>query len=185
MAAKKAKSKTWYTILSPEIFGKKEIGKTMVSDPNFLVGRKVNISAVEVTNNFSKYYIKFSFKISGLNSDKAYTNFDGSECVRDYISRMVLRYVRRIDTIQDLTTKDGVKIRVKGLAVVSKKAKSKTVKTIRARINELIERFVTKSNLEDFVDGIISDKIKSQVLKEIRVIYPVRNFEFRKTEVLK
>lgn len=185
MAAKKSKSKDWYTILSPEMFGKSPIGKTTTSDPDTLVGKKINISAVEVTNNFSKYYMKFQFRISGMNSDKAYTDFAGSECVRDYISRMVLRHVRRIDVVQDLQTKDGVKIRMKGIAVVSKRAKSKTVKELRRRIAEIVRSAVEKSKLDETVEGIVTDKIKARVLREIRTIYPVRNFEFRKTEVLR
>lgn len=184
MAAKKSKSKAWYTIIAPEIFGSKEIGKTTASDPDFLKDRIINLSAVEVSNNFSKYYLKFSFRVTKLNGDKAYTDFSGSECMRDYIARMVLRHVRRIDTVQDLKTKDGVKIRVKGLAVISRKAKSNTLKAIRRRIEELVKKNVEDSSLDDFVNRILDDKMKMYILGEIGSIYPVRNFEFRKTEVI-
>ena len=183
MGAKKSKSKEWYTIMSPKIFGRKAIGKTMVSDPDLLVGRKINVSAVEVTNNFSKYYMKFNFKVASVDGDKVSTNFGGSECMRDYVSRMVVRHVRRIDTVQDLKTKDGVKVRVKGLAVVSRRAKSNTLKQIRRRINELVAEAVQVSKMEDIVAGVLNDKLKGHVLREIRTIYPVRNFEIRKTEI--
>jgi len=167
------------------MFGKKPIGKTMISDPDLVVGRKISVSAVEVTNDFNKYYMKFQFLITSVNNDKAYTDFDGSECLRDYISRMVLRHVRRIDAVQDLKTKDGKQIRVKGLAIISRKAKSKTIKTVRRRIQELMEDIVKESNLDDFIEGIVTDKIKNHILRDIRTIYPIRNFEFRKTEMLK
>ncbi len=185
MGAKKSKSKEWYTIMSPKFFGRKIIGKTMVSDSKKLIGRKVIVSAVEVTNNFSKYYMKFILRVSNLDGDKLSTDFNGSECMRDYIARMVIRHIKRIDTVQDLTTKDKVKIRVKGMAVLSRKAKSNTLKRIRKHINYLIEDVVLKSKLEDIVEGILNDKIKSYILREIRTIYPVRNFEIRKTEIIK
>ena len=185
MAVKKTKSKAWYTIISPEIFGAKDIGKTTSNDPDRIMGRIVSVSAMEVTNNFNKYYLKFKFRVSGMDGDKARTVFDGFECMRDYISRMVIRYVRRIDTIQDLKTKDGVPIRVKTMAITSKKMKSSVEKIIRARIAELVKGIVEETTLEDFLNGIIDDQPKIRVLDDIRRIYPVRNFEFRKTEVLR
>lgn len=185
MAVKKTKSKAWYTIVSPEIFGAKDIGKTTAGDPSFLKGRIVTVSAIDVTNNFSKYYLKFKFRVNELNGERAYTVFDGSECMRDYISRMVLRHIRRIDTIQDLKTKDGVPIRVKSLAIVSKKMNSSIVKVIRKRIQNLVKSIVEEANLGDFLNGVINDQPKIRVLDDIRKIYPVRNFEFRKTEVLR
>ncbi len=157
----------------------------MVSDPAFLKGRTIIVSAIDLTNNFSKFYLKFKLRVSELNGEKAYTTFDGSECMRDYISRMILRRIRRIDTIQDLKTKDGVPIRVKSLAVIPRKAKSSIVKIIRKRIQDLVKNIVEESKLEDLVNGIVNDKAKIEVLDEIRKIYPVRNFEFRKTEVLR
>lgn len=184
MAAKKTKNKSWFTLISPEIFGAMEIGKTPVSDPDLLRGRTVTISAVDLTNNFGKYYLKFKLRVDNVSEQKAFTTFSGSECMRDYISRMILRYIRRIDSVQDLETKDGVKIRVKTLAVVSKKAKSSVVKSIRRRMQEMVKDIVSKSTLGDFVAGIVDDREKARVLDEIRLIYPVRNFEFRKTEVL-
>ena len=185
MAVKKTKTKAWFTIISPEIFGAIELGKTMAGDPQFIKGRTVIISAVDVTNNFSKYYLKFKLRINELNGEKAYTVFDGSECMRDYISRMILRHIRRIDTIQDLKTQDGVPIRVKGIAVVSRKMKSSIVKIIRKRIQELVKEIVESSKLEEFVEGLVNDQIKINILDDIRKIYPVRNFEFRKTEVIR
>ena len=38
--------------------------------------------------------------------------------------------------------------------------------------------------LDDFIKGLMSDEIKNKVLKEARRIYPVRNFEIRKTEII-
>ena len=167
------------------MFGSRDIGKTTANDSKFLKGRIVVVSAIDVTNNFSKYYLKFNFRVSDVNGEVARTEFDGSECMRDYISRMVLRYVKRIDTIQDLKTKDGISIRVKGIAILSKKVDSSVAKIIRKRIQELVKKTVEESKLEDFVSGMVTDKAKIEVLDDIRKIYPVRNFEFRKTEIIR
>jgi small subunit ribosomal protein S3Ae len=184
VVTKKTKTKEWFTIIAPKIFDEKEIGRTMISDPKGLTGRRISLSLMELTNDFSKYYMKFAFKINRIEGNKAFVNFDGSECMRDYISRMVLRRVRRVDAVQDLTTKDGIKIRVKTLAIISRRAKSSIQKNMRVSIKEMIKEEVENSTLDEFIEKIISDEIKGRVLRESRKAYPVRNFEIRKTEII-
>jgi len=185
MAGKKTKSKEWLTIIAPKMFEERELGRTMASDPENIMGRKISMSLLELTNDFNKFYMKFSFQVVKVEGNKAFTEFDSSECMQDYISRMILRRVRRIDTVQDLKTKDGVGIRVKGLAVISRRVKSSIQKKIRSDIKEMIKDFVAETNFEDLIWGIINDDLKSIILREARKTYPVRNFEVRKTQVIK
>lgn len=179
---KKGKKKDWFPIVVKPF--NKEITKTLADEPEKLIGRELSVSLLELINDFNKYYMKFFFKIKKVEDGKAIAEFHGSECLRDYISRMVVRRVRRIDVIQTLETKDKVKIRVKSLVVVSKRVKSTMEKTIRKKVEEIIKDFVENSSLEEFVQKIISDEIKNKVVKEVSKIYPVRHFEIRKTEVL-
>ena len=183
LVTKKTKAKEWFTIIAPKIFDEREIGRTMTSDPKSMIGRKLILSMMELTDSFDKFYMKISFRIIKIEGNKAYTIFDGSECLRDYISRMVLRRSRRIDTIQDLKTKDGLTMRVKCLAIISKRIKSNIQLKIRNQIKEKIKKEVESLTLEEFVNKIISDEIKKKILREERRIYPVRNFEIRKTEM--
>ena len=184
LVKKKAKVKEAYTIISPKVFGEKEIGITFASEPKQLIGREVILSALELTENVNKYYLKFLFKINRVEGNKAFTEFHGTECLQDYISRMVVRRVRRIDTVQDILTKDGVKLRVKSICVLSRKAKSSVQKSVSSKIKEVIKQEVESKNLDDFIKSLISDEIKTKVLVESRKIYPIKNFEIRKVEVL-
>lgn len=182
---KKGKAKKWFNIIAPKYLGGKEIGKTLAMDKNALIGRRLVISAVEITGDLSKYYMKISFKIKKVEDDNAFVEFDGSECLRDYISRMVLHKVKRIDTVQDLVTKDGVKIRVKCLAIGRKSMTKSIEKVVRKKVEEIMKDIVKNSLLGEFVKNILNEEIKKKVLKEVRKIYPLRNFEIRKTEVFK
>lgn len=184
MTIKKIKGKEWFTIIAPKIFDEKEIGTTLASEPKNLVGKRIIIGLIELTNDLSKYYMKIRFKIDRVEGNRAMTRFDGLECLRDYLSRMVVRRVRRIDFIQDSMTKDGVKIRVKGLAVASRKIKSSIEKTVRNKIKEIVKNETENSTLDEFIKKVISNELKSKILLEIRKIYPTRNFEFGKIEVL-
>ncbi len=161
-----------------------EIGTTLAADPSTLMGKRVTISAIELTNNFSKYYLKVTFKVSKVDGAVASTDFDGSEVLRDYVSRMILRRVRRIDTIQDFVTKDGKKLRVKGLAVIGKRIKSSIQRVVRSRIKEILKSSIEGTTLETFLENMISDEIKSKVLNGLRNIYPLRFFEIRKTQIM-
>jgi len=183
VAAKKTKSKEWFIIVAPKMFGEKEVGRTMVAEPEHLMGRKISLSLIELTDNFEKFYMKFNFRVARVEGNKAFTEFDSSECMQDYISRMIIRRVRRIDTVQDLKTKDGVFLRVKGLAVISRRIKSSIEKNIRNNIKEMIKDFVEKSTFEELVESIINDELKNIILRQSRKTYPVRNFEVRKTQV--
>ncbi len=181
--AVKLKGKQWFTILAPKYFGEKEIGKTVSNEPKNLIGKIVDVSAVELTNDINKYYIKLKFKINSVDSDKAFTQFYGSECLQDYISRIVLRRIRRVDSIQDLITTDNVKIRVKSLTIVPKRAKSSVATKIGEFVSAFVKKQVEDSTLEEFLQKMLSNEIKGKILREGRKIYPIRNFEIRKTEV--
>lgn len=185
MPAKKAKQKQWYVIVAPKIFDEVEIGKTFSAEAKNLIGRRITISAIDLTGNFSKYYLKFVFKVSEVNGERALTTFDGTEILRDYISRMILRRVRRIDTVQDLKTRDGVDLRVKGLTVIGRRVKSSIQKQVSEKIKELVARAVADYTLEELVEKMLNDEMKNRILQEAGRIYPLRNFEFRKIEVLR
>jgi len=183
LVKKKTKTKEWYVIISPKVFGEKEIGRTFASEPEQILGRKIYLSALELTDNIDKYYMKVSFKIKKIEGNKAFTEFYGSECLQDHISRMVIRRVRRIDTVQDIKMKDGIKVRVKGIAVISRRAKSSIQVKISERIKEKVKEEVEAMTMDNLVEKILSDELKMRVLTEARKIYPVRNFEIRKVEV--
>ena len=178
------KGKKWFTMVAPPYFGSKEIGETLASEPQALIGRRVTIPLVQLTEDFSKYYLKITFRIKKVEGERAFTEFDGLECTRDYIARMVVRRVRRIDAVQDLETKDGKKIRVKTITIISKKAKSSMEKAIRKKVEELVKNWVESLTLEEFLKKVISDELKKKMVEEVNKIYPVRHFEFRKIEML-
>ncbi|TAL48594.1 hypothetical protein EPN87_00245 [archaeon] len=183
MATKKSKTKQWFSIVAPKIFDEIDLGRTTAAEPNYLIGRKITANAMNVIEGYDKYYVKLFFKISAVDGSKALTEFNGSELMREYISRMVLRRVKRIDLVQDLATKDGVKVRVKSIAVASKKMSTDTKLDLAAMMREYMQERVEASTFDDFVSDLLNEEIKMDVLQHARKIYPVRHFEIRKVEV--
>ena len=182
--ARKLKGKEWYTIFAPKFFDNKIIGKTPASEESLVLGRKVEAPLPFLTNDLSKYYLKFFFKITRVEDKNAFTEFWGMECMRDYISRMIRYKIRRMDTNQVLTTKDGVKLRVKCVVITRKKIKGCVEAVLRKFVEERIKNEVETKTLDEFLKGVIDDSFKNSIIKEGSKIYPIRAFEVRKIERL-
>ena len=182
--AKKLKGKQWYVLVAPKFFKSKEIGETPVGDPKTLLDRKVDVHLINLIDDFSKYYIKFYFRVKEIKEDKAYTEFDGLECLKDYISRMIRYGIKRIDTIQDLTTSDKVKLKVKTITITSKKMKKSVEIELKKFVEEKMKKYVESNKLNDFLEKTINDTFKRSMINEGSKIYPIRAFEIMKVERL-
>ena len=182
--AKKIKGKEWYTIIAPKIFDGKILGETPVGDPETIKNRVISTSLINLTNDPSKYYFKFNFKISEVKDNKALTEFWGFECLRDYISRMIRHGILRIDNIVDIETKDGKKLRIKTLTLTSRKAKKEIEVALRKFVKEKLEKEISSLTLDNFIKRVLDDSLKRSFINEGSKIYPVYKFELRKVERL-
>jgi small subunit ribosomal protein S3Ae len=179
---KSKKVKVWLKLITPEFLGKKELGEIPANEPEAAKGRRVILSAIDVLGDFNKYYLKFIFKVGEVDNQNAYLYFDGIECTRDYIARMIRRRVDRIDFVIDKVTKDGVKLRIKTLAV-TRRVSSEIKTKIRKKIEEILDKEVPNLTMNEFVLKVLSDEFRNFIISSLHKIYPVRHFEFRKIEV--
>ena len=179
----KLKGKEWYQIVAPKFFGDFVIGETIAIEPKQLIGRVVETSLTDITGDATKYYLKFYFKIDDVKDKKAITRFFGHDCTRDFLARIVRRRTTRIDTNDIVKLKDN-KIRIKSIAISNRRVSEEVERKIRKNIRELIIENVSKMKTEEFVREIIDGKLQQKIRKAISKVYPLRHFEFRKTEVL-
>ena len=89
-----ALKKKWYEIISPKMFGEKRVGDTLSVDPSGLIGRKIEVSMLELSNSYQKFYVKACFQIVHVDGDRAFTKFVGHDIMRERLYRMVQRYGR-------------------------------------------------------------------------------------------
>ena len=175
--------KQWYKVMGPEMFGNSQVGETLASDPNKLMGRVIETTLGELTNNFSKQNIKLKFKIDNVGGDAAYTKFVGHELTTDYIRSLVKRRTSRIDTIVDVTTTDGYKVRVKPTCFTIKRARSNQVKSIREIATEIIQKRADNLDLNQFMQEVVLGRLSLDIYKNAKSIYPLRRVEIRKTQI--
>jgi len=169
--------------MGPEMFGNSPVGETLTNDPNKLMGRVIETTLGELTNNFSKQNIKLKFKIDNVGGDAAYTKFVGHELTTDYIRSLVKRRTSRIDTIVDVTTTDGYKVRVKPTCFTIKRARSNQVKSIRGIAKEIILERAGNLDLNQFMQEVVLGRLSLDIYKNAKSIYPLRRVEIRKTQI--
>lgn len=183
MAKEKWKGKDWYEIKAPDFFKGIIIGETTAMDPNLIKGRVIETSLIELTGDPSKYYIKLFFKVIDVNGSTANTKFFGHTCTKDYIARIVQVRTSRIDTNDVVQLADG-KMRIKAIAICNRRVKISLGTTIRKAMSELIKKNISKMTIKDFVKSMIEGKIQNKVKKDISKLYPLRFFEFKKTQII-
>ncbi len=178
-----ALKKQWYEIIAPRIFDEKVVGETPAVEPKHLLGRKIVFSMLDLSRDYTNFYVKVQFQIERIDGNRAYTKFVGHDVMRERIYRMIQRRIRRVDCIQDVTTKDNVKIRIKTVFTLIRRVNTAIKGATRKKCKDIIEKIAAETNFEDLAKMIILGKLSATVRKEITKIYPVNGLEIRKSEV--
>jgi small subunit ribosomal protein S3Ae len=175
--------KQWYEIIAPRMFGEKVVGETMAVDPKSLIGRKIQVSLMELSRNYSQFYIKLDLKVERVEGNRAFTVFMGHDIMRERVYRMVQRHGRRVDVVQDVTTKDGVHMRMKTVFMLIRRVGTSTKNSARTMAREAISEISKEKNFEDLMDMIIKGELQMQLKRHCSKVYPVGSMEIRKTEL--
>jgi small subunit ribosomal protein S3Ae len=178
------KAKRWYDVVTPEIFGKMSIGSTPTDDPAKLVGRVMDTTLGELTNDLGKQNVKMHFKVNEVSGESAHTWFTGHELTRDYLRSLVKRRTSLVESNIIVTTKDGFKVHLKPMALTIKRAGSSQIKAIRDIMNATLRERGNELNYEQFIHEVVLGKLASDIYKKSKTIYPLRRVEISKTKIL-
>lgn len=177
------KAKVSIEIFAPKIFGERFLGITFADKEEKAKGRVLQKYGLEILENPEKYYYIFHFRIKEVRDGKAYTELKEIECSRDFLNRNVRKGTSKIETRIVAKTKEGMKIIYKPFVIVPGRCDSRIGTEIRKRLEELLEDYSSKSTLGKIVEDVVSDSIQKKMVKEIKKIYPIGVFEFRRIEL--
>ncbi len=180
----KWRSKQWYTVISPPYFGEVELGTVPSDEPKKLVGRVVDATLYDITEDFSHQYLKMYFQIISLEGGTASTIFEGHEYSRDYLRSLVRRRTTRVDGIVDVTTKDGYKLRLAVCAFTLNRIKTSQEKAIRTIMKQIIEERADMLTFDQFVQETVLGKLASDAYNEARKVSPLRHLGVRKSKLI-
>lgn len=178
------RTKGWYEVFAPSMFGGTKIGETPAVDARQLEGRVLESTLGDLIDDFSKSYIKLYFQVKAVEGNRALTKFMGHDVARDYVRSQVRRRVSKIDGIWTITTQDGYRLRLSALVTTLKRIQSSQIEAMRTSMKEVIEQRAAKLTFDQFVQEAILGKLSSDVYKVIKKICPVRRVDIQKTKVL-
>lgn len=181
----KWKAKEWYKIHAPRMFNESEIGETPSADPEYVIGRTVEVTVQDLTGDFSKMHIKLKFKVASVDGYDAKTVFIGHDLTSDYVRRLTRRRKTKTDHVVDIVTKDGFEYRIKTMSIAERRIQSSQEEGMRAVIGETLVQIGKEKTLSEIVKDIVSGDLAKDLAKACRVVIPIKRIEIRKSEVLK
>ena len=177
------KAKSWYKVYAPENLGKAYLGDTIANDAESVVGRVMQTTLGELTNDYAKQNVKMKFRVANVAGDSANAEFMGHEMTKDYLRSMVKRRTSRIDCHIPIVTKDGKKVALTVTCFTLNRANLSQVHAIRGTITEKVKGIATQIDLETLLNGIVNGEISKELFKDVKTIFPVRRVESIKSKV--
>jgi small subunit ribosomal protein S3Ae len=178
------RSKVWYNINAPEIFGASQIGETLADSPEKLEGRVTQITLQDITGDFSQMHVKLNFQIDRIIGLDAHTAFVGHDLTSDYIRRLTRRKHSKMDGVYDVVTLDGYRLRIKPMAITERRIKTSQQDAIRHEMQTVVNEGASRATLPEVIRAMISGEMSKLIFRRCKPIYPIKRVEIRRSQVL-
>jgi len=170
--------------MSPPYFGGVELGALPADDPSKIVGRVVDSTLYDITNDFAHQYLKMYFKVTDVEGKTARTIFKGHDYSRDYLRSLVRRRTTRVDGMLNVTTTDGYKLRLAVCVFTLTRIKTSQEQAIRAVMKKIVEGKAGALTFDQFVQELVLGKIASDIYNEAKKVAPLRHVGIRKSKLI-
>ncbi len=181
--SRRSQEKQWYSILAPESFDRANIGRTPADEPDQIVGRTVETTLGELTDNASENNTKLTFRVTDVGSDAVYTELIRHELTRDYLRSLVRRGASKVDATVRVLTADDYRVKIQPVAFTTKKANHSQERAIRKRMIEMVREAANDRTYTELMDSIVQGRLSSAIYAEAKTIYPLRRVEIQKASI--
>ena len=183
----KWRSKVWFKVRAPGIFQHVELGETLSSTPEAVVGRSLETTLGELAGgaDVSKAHIKLLFRIEEANPQDhvASARFVGHELTSDYIRRLARRKRSKIDLSLPVVTKDGVEIVLKPVAVSEHRLQAKLRTRMRMKLRTQLNEIASQKAAAEFVRDMLDGELGKAHSNGLRPLNPLKKIEIRASVV--
>jgi len=177
-AKKKPKGKKkWISIVSPANFGEKEIGHSLVFEPENLLGRKLKVNLMLLTNDIRKQSTIIKFKINEIKNQCAHTVTLGYEISPLALKKTVRRKKNKLTQSFVMQTKNKVDARIKTLFVTHNKTTSVKIKQLQYAVLKEMLAFVEANNYDALVTNLLSGDLQNKIKAKLNKLMPMRYFD--------
>ncbi|MGD0250684.1 MAG: 30S ribosomal protein S3ae [Thermoplasmata archaeon] len=183
----KWRSKHWFKVRAPGLFQHVELGETVASEPEQIIGRTLETTLPELSGgaDAAKAHVKLRFRIERLSGDGvAEARFIGHELTSDYVRRLARRKRSKIDLALTVTTKDGVQIVLKPVAVGEQRLQTRLRAELRHKIVSILTEEAQLRTSPEFVREMLAGDLSKVLAHGLKTLYPLKKIEIRRSEVL-
>ena len=180
----KGKKKHWYSIYAPKEFKNVEIGETTVSDPKQIIGKTLSLNLGLLSGQMRKQNVKISFLVNKIVEGKANTEIIEYKLSSAYAKRVVRKGKTKIEESFIIETKDGIKCRVKPLAITRNKITSSTSAPLRKELRSFLINKSKKQSYEDLFHSLIVNEAQKDLKNNLSKVYPISFVEFKTVKKL-
>ena len=177
---KKVKKKFPVEVRGPEFLGSPKIGKTEATDLDNFVGRTTKLNLMYVTNNVKNQNVKVTFKVYEASSGLAKTKVKEYEHISYFLGRFLKSGSSLIEDSFKVSLKEGAELILKPFIVTKGKASSQLVSDVREKARELLREVAKGYDDSGFFQAVINYQIQNQVREEVKKLFPLKTFEFKK-----
>jgi small subunit ribosomal protein S3Ae len=182
----KWRSKHWFKVRAPGLFQHVELGETMASEPEQIMGRTLETTLQELSGgaDIGKAHIKLRFQVEHLSGENvAETRFIGHELTSDYVRRLARRKRSKIDTSLTVKTKDGVPIVLKPVAVGEQRLQTHLRTEVRHKLRSLLIEEAAQRTAPEFVREMLQGDLGKLLAHGLKTLYPLKKIEIRSSIV--
>jgi small subunit ribosomal protein S3Ae len=183
----KWRSKHWFKVRAPGLFQHVELGETVASEPEQVVGRTLETTLPELSGSAdaAKAHVKLRFRIERISGDGvAEARFIGHDLTSDYVRRLARRKRSKIDTALTVTTKDGVRVVLKPVAVGEQRLQTRLRAELRHKIVSILNEEAQLRTSPEFVREMLAGDLSKVLAHGLKTLYPLKKIEIRRSEVL-
>ena len=173
------KKKRWYSIYVESQSGNQLIGESLTSDINSIMGKKIYVNLMNLTDDPKKQNFNIAFKVTKIDGDKALADVIGYEMLLAHVKRVMRKGVEKIEDSFIGQSKDDIKVQVKPMLLTKNKVKHSTLTAIRRITREFVIDNLKKQTYEDFMGSVMFNKVQKQLKENVNKIYPIVVCEFR------
>ncbi len=176
--------KEWYDVYSPSYFGEQIVASIPCEDPGKLLGRVVETTLYDITNDFAHQSIKLYFLIVNSKDQRAQTILKSHEYATDYLRSLVRRGSTRMDGIFNASTRDQYSTRISLVAFTRDRIKASQEHGIRQIMRQIVEERATALNYDQLAHEAVLGKLGSDIYNLSKKIAPLRHVGVRKSKLL-
>lgn len=172
----KRKKKKWFKVLSPEIYGKNELGEITAFEPNELLGRTMQLRMREAAPASRDMNQKVVLKITKVRGETAETEVIKSYLMDSSVQKKSRKIKEKIESVFKVKSGGGQDVKFKLLVNATKHVPRSTQSAIINALPELVEsELKNKKNPADIFAPGYSTKLALELKKNLKQIYPVSN----------